>query len=426
MKRYFLILLLFCFCRSAFAEDEINQSTISDVISDYFIDEDDDEDEDDYDDDDEEEEAADYYFEEKFIVKSHSRLAAEIALDDTYSANDKENEFKDSNFRIRFNNSLSFCDGISLNTNIVLNRYDNVDQTNRRNNSIGGDRSFENLGVALREFNIAKNGRDYAVIAGKFNLNFGSAWRWNRGIWVHEIANNNYRQVEKLGFVGVYRLGDPKRTGQYNFSFSGFTNDRKNFDNTLFVNRNSDKKSDASAGDTRSLESYTAILDINFDFGDKEKLSYQFSYLNLAVNERVMQIPSNKVDDQKDFALNMDYHYPLNDKILLNGFIEYVEVKNLNGNSDFSERYLTTNLNTKFGEHWSLLLGNSRRQNLQLGANGFDQNLSEISVGYEFKKNAFFDRLTIQGGYKYFRNDQRTFVDSRNAVGFLMRYYKNF
>jgi hypothetical protein len=413
MKKYFLILLLFC--QSAFADDEINQSTIADVISDYFFDDEDDDDDD------------DYNYEADITIKSHSRFAAEIAFDDNFSANDRRNEFKDSNFRVRFNNSLSFGEGISLNSNIVLNRFDNIDQTDRRNNSIkAGDRSFENIGVVLREFNISKNAKNYALIAGKINLNFGSAWRWNRGIWIHDLANNNYRQVEKLGFVGIYRAGDSKKTGQYNFSLSSFTNDRKNFDNTLFVNRNSDKKSDASAGDTRSLQSYAAMLDINFDFGDREKLSYQFSYLNLAVNERAMQISSNKVDDEKDFVLNMDYHYPLNNEILLNGFIEYAEVKNLNGNSDFGERYLTTNLNTKFGEHWNVLLGNSRRQNLQLGANGFDQNLSEISLGYEFKKNRFFDRLTIQGGYKYFRNDQRTFVDSRNAVGFLMRYYKNF
>lgn len=399
MKKYFAITFLF-FCQTAFA-DEFSQSVMN-VLTAEPVNQD--------------------------GLQSSSRLALETTLDDNYKSQDRRNEFLDSGFRARFNNQLNFGKGISLNTNILADRFDNGDQIARRNSSIqgGGDRSFENIGIALRELNIAKNSEKYAVILGKFNLNFGSAWLWNRGIWIQQIANDNYRQVEKLGAVAIYRAGDAKKTGQYNFSFSSFTNDRKNFDNSLLNNRDSNKKSDAKAGDVRAPASYAAMLDINFDFGEREKLSYQFSYLNLAVNERATTIASNKVDDQKNFALNMNYQYPLNEKIALDALIEYVEVKNLNGNSDIGERYFTANLITNFGENWNILLGNSRRQNIQINAYGFDQNLSEISLGYEFKKNDFFDRLTIQAGYKNFRNDLKTTVDSQNSIGLLMRYYKNF
>jgi hypothetical protein len=437
MKKYFLILLLALISGVAFADDHdddySNQGVISDIIEENISDDDEKDDEDEEDDEDVKKyrKKTPQEIKKPVVVKSKleltNRLVFEVGMDDNYQSANRQNEFKDTYSRTRLISKLNVYDKFTLNSYLTFSNLDNESQIVRRNASLngGGDRSFENMGVVVQELNITKNSKNYSLVAGKFNPNFGNAWAWNRGIWIHDIANQNYRQVEKLGFAGIYRLGNAEKTGQYSFGLSAFTNDRKNLDNSLMNKRDSDSKSDARAGDSRSLESYLATIDINFDFKEREKLSYHFSYLNLAVNQRVSQVPANKVDDQKNFALNLNYQYPLSEKMLLNGFLEYVEVKNLNGNSNIGERYLTANLITKF-DNWSLLLGNSKRQNLQLATNGFDQNLTEISLGYEFTKNSFFDRLTIQAGYKNFRNDQRTSLDSQNSLGFLVRYYKNF
>jgi hypothetical protein len=45
-------------------------------------------------------------------------------------------------------------------------------------------------------------------------------------------------------------------------------------------------------------------------------------------------------------------------------------------------------------------VGNSRLKDRDYNAIGFNENLSEISLGYEFKKNNYFDKLTVQIGYK--------------------------
>jgi hypothetical protein len=406
MKKYFLILLLF-FCQKALAQKGVDEGAIFNLI---------------------EESKVKNKAVQKSFVESYSRIALEVYFDDNYDNDDKKSENLDSGIRARIDNSLKFGSGISLNTNLLIDRFDNIDKTARRNSSVNSnrDRSFENIGISLRELNISKSTKDYSLIAGKFHLNFGSGWRWDRGIWMREIANSNYRQVEKLGAAAILHAGDLQKTGKYHLSLSSFTNDRKNLDNSTLSNRNSDNKASASAGDTRSLKSYAVMLDIDFDFGEREKLSYQFSYLNLAANARASNIEAGKIDNQKDLLLNVHYQYPINDNLLIDGLLEYVEVENLNGNSDIREKYFTANFITKIGDHWSVLLGNSRRQNIHLGANGFDQNISEASLGYEFKKNSIFDRLTIQAGYKNFRNDQRTVIEELNTVGFLIRYYKSF
>ncbi len=403
MKKVFLFLVLTLLFSQAFANDA-NQSTLEGLTT-----------------------KDDAHLVKKFATKLSTTLIFETKFSDNYQTTNRQDEYKDSVAKLRLINKFKLNDVLSINSRLLVTSIDNRGKVAARNNNPrgGGDRTFENIGVIAQELNLVLDHEKYALIAGKFNLNFGKAWLWNRGIWIQDLVNN-YRQIEKLGFAGVYRLGDAKKTGQYNFSFSAFTNDRKNLDNSLMVSRDSGHKSDAAPGDTRSLQSYNAALDINFKFSQQEKLSYHFAYLNLAVNPRASALAQNKIADQKSVVLNMNYQRPIFEKILLDGLFEYVETKNLNGNGDLSEKYFTANFITKFDEHWSFLVGNSNHQYLQYGANGYDQNLSEASVGYEFGKTSFFDRLTLQAGYKNLRNDYKTSVDTRNGMGLIMRYYKDF
>jgi len=356
-----------------------------------------------------------------------TQVVVDVKYDDTYHANNRADEYSETSGRIRLFNKIQLTDALSLNTRATVKGIDNSGERARRaaDGHGGGDRTFENTGILLRELNLVWEQKNYALMAGKFNLNFGNAWAWNRGLWIHELANN-YRQVEKLGFSGIYRLGDSTRTGQYNFSFSAFTNDRKNLDNSLLVSRDSAHKSDAVPGDTRSLQSYNAALDVIFDFAPKERLTYHFAFLNLAINGRASALPQNKISDQQSYVVNMNYKHPLQDDMAFDAFVEYVDTINLNGNSDYREQYLTANLITNLDKNWSILVGNSSRKQIQLGSNGFDQSLSEISLGYEFSKTAFFDKLTLQAGFRSQRNNFKTSLDTQSGVGLLLRYYKNF
>ncbi len=394
MKKFFLFLALFS--GEVWAQDYTNQGILNDVVnsdSKIFL---------------------------NLRPKITGRLIAESQLEDNYKTTSKRDEYKDLNGKIRFYSNFQFSKTLSINSYVITTRLDNSDAA-----STGKNRYFENVGTYFQELTLNSNHENYSLLAGKFNLNFGSAWRWDRGLWSYNIASN-YRQTEKLGFGGVYRMGNAQKTGQYNFSFSTFTNDRKNLDNSVFVNRESDHKSDGRPGDTRSLSSYNLGLNINFDFGKQEKLSYNFSYLNLAVNKRATPVETSKVDDQKGFAAGMNYKYPWKENIAFDLLLEYVEMKNVDGNSDIGEKYMTGNLITRFYKNWNVLIGNSNRKQTNLERNGISQNLTEISFGYDFDKTKFFDRLTLQTGLKRGYTNDEIIPQTQNSLGVLVRYYKFF
>ncbi len=348
------------------------------------------------------------------------RAISEVNLTNNFKATKKDDEINDFKGAARvFTNVKIFKD---LNFSALFNA-ERVNDENYQND--GSGRYFERIGAYAQEINLNYHQKEYSLIAGKFNLNFGNAWRWDRGIWIHQIADG-YRQNEKLGFAAVYRLGDAQTTGQYNFSLSAFTNDRKNFDNSIIHNRQSPSKSDAKAGDTRSLSSINVGLNINFDFGEDEKLNYNFSYLRQAVNRHASQVASNKIDDEDDFVAGINYLYPLNQNLKIDFLTEYSELKNVGGNSDVTERYGTYLLKTYYRKNWNFLAGYSAISRKITNLSGFDQNISEASIGYDFNKTCLFDRLTIQSGIKRLFTNNANASETLSGVGFLIRYYKYF
>lgn len=352
-----------------------------------------------------------------FLAAIESKITTRFIAEAQFDDNEKN---RDLSGKIRLYNNLKLSNKIWLSSFATAERIDNSGT-----NNIDKNRYFDNSGAYLQEFALHTSTEKYSLVAGKFNLNFGNAWRFDRGLWSYNLANN-YRQSEKLGVSGVYRLGDIQKTGQYNFTFSTFTNDRKNLDNSILVNRDSTHKSDAAPGDKRSLSSYQAGLNINFDFGKNEKLSYNFSYLNLAVDKKLSAVPHSKIDDQKASVFGINYQFPLRENLEFDLLLEYAGIRNVGGNSDRKEKYLTANLITKIYKNWTILVGNSRYRNSTFNQGRTDKNLSEISFGYEFGKTKFFDRLTINTGYKIMQTNDYTNNNYQNSLGILLRYYKYF
>jgi hypothetical protein len=340
------------------------------------------------------------------------------------------NEYQSTNSQDQVNNISSqgrLYSNLNFNKNFSLNSFLKIEPSNKlAQNNDGKNSYFKNESLFFEELNLTYNSKKFAAILGKFDLNFGSAWIFNRGIWSNELAQN-YQQKEKLGAGIIYRAGNSKTVGGYNFSFTSFTNDRKNLDNSIITSRNSDAKSDGKVGDTRKLgQSYNVALDVNFDFGKEEKLSYHFSYLNLAANKRNSLVEAAKISDQKSWAANLNYKFPLTQNFAADALFEYVSSKNFGGNSDVKENYFSGNVIGKIYQNWNVTLAYAKHDKSQISAAGFEQNLAEISAGYEFDKNAFFDKLLLQIGYKNQRDDYKTNVNSRNVLGALLRYQKKF
>lgn len=368
-----------------------------------------------------------YSQDSSFKPNIKNRLILDLNFDRNYQATNRRNEFSDTSANMRFFSTFNLSRNFFVNSFVRLQEARQISETQRRAAAPdgGGNRFFENHGAEFEELVLAFDTKHFAAIAGKFNPNYGIAWRHGRGIWNHQVAEL-YRQQEKLGLATIFRGGNAKKTGEYDFGFSVFTNDRKNLDNSIITKRDSDKKSDAKPGDTRSLASYVASLDVEFDFAGEEKLTYHFAYENLAVNADASAVPQNKIDSQKGFVASINYKYPLSENLMLDGLVEFNETKNLDGNSEVGEKYLISSLVTKIYKKWNTTLSYSSRQNTQANAFGFDQNLSEISFGYDFDKTFFFDRLTAQIGYKNQRFNYKTSLETESSAGILLRYYKAF
>lgn len=369
-------------------------------------------------------------------LRTIAQLRVENLNSSDYQNTNRSDEYVNSSAKVNFISNAIFNQKWFIEANLRLEQV--VPQSSFEKN-YGGE------GAYLREARVGYNDRDMMFFVGKFRPFFGIAWRNGRNNWMDYTANNleqfdynntrglwsdyvanNYAQTEKLGGGAVIKSGNAKTIGKYEFGLSFFTNDRKNFDNSVINNRISPTKKDALPGDTRSLKSYVASLDVSFDFAPEEKLFYRFAYIDLAVNSLASGVDSSKVADQKGFSAAINYQYPFLAEFNLNGLAEYVEMKNVGGNSDIGDSYINASLVGNIFHNWNITAAYGGRKNVHLGQNGFDQNMAEISTGYRFDKNKYFDSLLIQLGYRNLRTDYHANLDTKNTVGILLRYIKNF
>lgn len=361
---------------------------------------------------------------QKSVFSINHRLVNDLSFANNFS--NPRNNFQDTTGVVRFSTNLEYKN-FKLFSILRFARIDNNRDIERRLNDPagGGSRSFDNFGATLPELNLKYSLGNNSIIAGKFTSNFGTAWRWNQGVFIHNIASN-YGLFEKLGFAFVSKYGDIKKTGLYNFSFSTFTNDRKNFDNSVFHRREGDGKSKAIAGDTRSLKSYTLATDINFEFAENERLSYHLAYANLAINKEMSPIKNAKIKNQNGYVFGVNYIFPIIKKLNAETLIEYTRISNINGNTDISNKFLTTNLIFKYNKKYSLMFGNSKNKiKNKLISRSYD-NSNEINFGYEFDKTKFYDKITAQIVYHQLTIKSPNQNQTNKSWAILLRYIKNF
>ena len=353
-------------------------------------------------------------------------LSDRIYYNNTYGSENKKNEYSDTFIKTRLGVNVKLSDNFSFKTTAKFEKVNETSEAARRNQlpNGGGNRSFENHGAWLDEAVLGYDYKKFSALAGKMSPNFGDAWKSSNGIWVNEFAKKNYEHKEKLGLGLIGRAGDKKTIGEYVFGFSTFTNDRKNFDNSSVTERDTVSKADGKVGDTRSLKSYVASMDVYYDFGKKEKLSYHGSYSNLAINERTAHdnaVPA-KNNDQKSFAVNMNYDYPVCDKVLVSSFVEYVKINNLSGNIDKSSDILTANITTYVKDFYFTIARAQRRQK-QINKVGVFEHINEVAVGYKFDNvNPVLKGLSLAAGY----NQRETNPIADRAFGLMLNHKLEF
>ncbi len=368
--------------------------------------------------------------EPKSDFKISTRLRIDNVFNNEYQSTDRKDEFKNNYLRIDVLSNATYKKNWFgyLNYRIQETPFQASEIERRRVlPNGGGDKTFENNAGVLRELHFGYENDKFKVYGGKFRPYFGLAYRVGRGIWLDEIASD-YSPLEKLGFGGVLKAGNEKTIGQYQLGVSVFTHDRKNLDNSQFTTRDPVLKSEGRPSDTRSLQSYNISLEVNYDFSNEEKLFYRFAYINMAVNANALQgdVAASKIEDQKGIAATMKYQKPVSKNYNFDLLIDYVNMDNVLGNTDISDRYFVANIINNFYNDWNLTLGYAGKRRKQIDYDGEDKDMTEISAGYTFTKNKLFDKLNLQIGQKHFRTNNKIIVDKRNSYAAMLRYTKTF
>lgn len=348
----------------------------------------------------------------------------------TYNSDNPKDEYSDAFLRSKLGLNLRLSDNFIIKSNIEFDVMPQASETVRRNqlSTGGGDKSFENEGAFIDELALNYNYKNFSALAGKFTANFGDAWKlqnWKlqNGIWVNELARE-YKQAEKLGFGIIQRAGDQKINGEYVFGLSAFTDDHKNLDNSIITSRDGALKTDGALRGTRNLDSYVLSTDIYYDFGNGEKLSYHFAYLNLAINDRQNQsnIPTS-IGDEKAIALNMNYKYPINNNFLLDSFVEYTNISNAGGDTEANADYLTLNFTTYIHKDFSITLAMAKKKQIKIGENGVDKSINELSFGYKFDDlNSALKGFFVSVGYREGKVNDKFVPIKDKAFGFLVAH----
>ncbi len=343
-----------------------------------------------------------------------------IILEDNYSARQNKNKYSNAYALGRLYSNLNLGKNFSVNSYLLLEQNASaIDEDTTGNNKL-----LKHQNVNISELLLKYQNDNFSLMAGKFIANFGTAWQWNRALWASPASN--YKQTDKLGFNAIFKAGDLKKTGKYNFGFAVFTNDRKNLDNPLIGNKSSDNKSDAKPGDTRSLNSYVASLDILFDFAKREKLSYHLAYMSLDVNSNAKTIDANQNARQVGYVFGGNYRYPISDNIDFDQLLEYSLIKNYNGTAGNDQKYLTASLNTNLYQNWNITFLAANFKNIVANFDASNQTQYELSFGYQFDKTRFFDSLLLQVGNKTLKTSSKSFSDKTDSVGVMIRYIKRF
>jgi hypothetical protein len=341
-----------------------------------------------------------------------------ISYENTFDSDNSNDEYKNANLNSRLGLNFKLSNSFSIKSVIKFE-----DVSNQRATFNDTNRFFEDEGMFLDEWVLGYDRKNFSALAGKFNPNFGDAWKISNGIWVNEIAKN-YETDEKIGFGIIQRAGNEEANGKYVFGLSVFTNDRKNLDNSIITKRDSDSKTDGKVGDTRSLSSYVVSTDIYYKFGEKEKLSYHFAYLNLAINDRqnTSNIPA-LINDQKGFVANMNYKYPVNKNFLLDSFIEYASFRNFGGDVDKKANFLTINFTGYIYDSFLITLAKAQEKQIKIAQNGVDSSIEEISIGYKFDNlSPVLKNLLLRLGYQQNIVDQKVSSVESRSFGALVQH----
>lgn len=357
------------------------------------------------------------------------KLRTELFAINNYNSNNKKEEFKEYESRTKLSINFNISDTLSIKTVTRMSEMRQNLEDNRRDylDNGSGSRSFENHGIFLDQLYLEYNRNNFGIFAGKNTINFGSAWKRNNNILIINKASKYYRFDEKFSFGTMIKGGNRNSNGEYILTLSSYFNDNKYLDNSIFTKRDYVNRSSINIGDDKSFfASYHAALDINYDFGDNEILTYHFGYIKSAINDRQSNIVRSNIKDQKSYVANIGYQIPITNNIIPKIFIEYAFLDNFEGSKVKTNAILSKYLIINLYQNYYVTYNRTDVKYKELYLNGKDEASDEFSIGYKFNQNSILNGLSVNIGYANDKIDEKINSQRIESAILYLRYAKIF
>ena len=288
----------------------------------------------------------------------------------------------DTNFNLNFNKNWSLVTNWRF---AAMNRQ-SANDPERYRKILSKDRhiGISKDGLAIDELKGQFENEDARFFFGKFNPEFGSAFRKEKRIGV--FTTDFTKDYELRGKIGA---GFTALLEHSELTMDAFFNDTTELSNSAIHRRGAEKRSDNLAGNTSTPTSYTIAMKGQNLFGVSD-LFYNLGYRNLDVDNAANR------DNETGFVGGLEYLFPLGLKTSLIPFIEVVSINNLSGISGRDATYITTALIGKYS-NWTASISNVRRaikqKDIITGANlgKINDHQLQYSVGYKFDNNVAID-----------------------------------
>ena len=291
-------------------------------------------------------------------------ILVEIQNDWTYHSDDRDAELNDLYTTTESTLGAQLTSKLGI---LVHGVFEPVEDPGPRD-----DRAFEDHGLFVEDLYIQFEDNLFSVKGGKFTPNFGAAWDRAPGIYGADFAEDTYEFTERIGFGGSLTLRHD-RLGEHELSASTFFLDTSFLSHSTLDGRQENNRSDGGAGNTEDPSSFPVSID-----GVFPELP-EFSYHIAGIHQ-----DEGRGDEtgEDGIAVAAEYTASFGD-IEIVPFVEYVYFDDADGVEGAGRGLLSTSLFFGWGG-WNLALSQTSRDTDAPDAAEVDDELFQVSMGYEF------------------------------------------
>ena len=107
----------------------------------------------------------------------------------------------------------------------------------------------------------------------------------------------------------------------------------------------------------------------------------------------------------ESYAFNINYKLPIYQNINIDSLYEFVSIKNYHLQKNFKEKYHHLSNIISFYNNYNITISKSWLLNSKISQK-YRESLMEISTGYNFKNDRYFNNLLLQAGYQKIKEQQ--------------------